>query len=85
MYYYVRRHINFGIRANPNMTTEMCSKSIFMCHCETANIWTHLLTTLYFGWYLTLLTIRVYDFNNNQMTLSNNIFNELTCNEHLIL
>jgi len=48
LYYYVRRYINFGIRAHAKMDMKMCSKSIFMCHCETANIWTHLLTTIYF-------------------------------------
>jgi len=60
IYYYARRYINFGIRANRSMNMKMCSKSIFMCHCETSNIWTHLLTTIYFVYHLTLMICRYF-------------------------
>ena len=47
-YYYMRRYIHFGYRASFNMTMRKATASIFMMHCETSNIWTHLLATIYF-------------------------------------
>jgi len=53
-YYSERKYINFGYRASNEMTMNKCTRSVFMMHCETTNIWTHLLATLYF---ITLLIL----------------------------
>lgn len=37
------------------MTYSMCSKTLIKCHCETGNIWSHLLSALYFMYHLILL------------------------------
>ena len=47
-YFLYREYIAYGYRAHPNMNAMMCTKSMFTCHCETTNIWTHLLPALYF-------------------------------------
>ena len=61
IFFYRRDHIKYGYRANPDMTIGKCTKTIFMCHCETGNIWTHLLAALYFVVHLILLIIRIRD------------------------
>ena len=48
LYTQKRDYIKFGYRANPNMTVKLSMKSMFMCHCETGNIWTHFIPALYF-------------------------------------
>jgi adiponectin receptor len=55
MYFSKREFIRYGYRAHPNMTWGMCSKTLFMCHCETGNVWTHLLSAFYFMYQLMLL------------------------------
>jgi len=55
IYFCHRDYIKFGYRANPNMTIGMCTKSLFMCHCETGSVWTHLLSGVYFIYHLILL------------------------------
>ena len=44
-----RSSINFGFRASPDMTTDKAAVSIFMPHCETTNIWTHIIALIYFA------------------------------------
>ena len=48
LYYSHRDFVRYGYRAHPEMTWTLCSKTLFMCHCETGNVWTHLLSALYF-------------------------------------
>ena len=48
LHYAKRKYIKYGYRANPNMTLGKATKTVVMCHCETMNIWTHLITALYF-------------------------------------
>jgi adiponectin receptor len=55
MYVFTRDHLRHGIRAKPNMTCVDCTKTVFKCHNETANIWTHLLAAIYFGTHFVLL------------------------------
>ena len=44
-----RNHINFGYRVTTNNSTiSKCTSTIIQCHCETTNIWSHLLATMYF-------------------------------------
>lgn len=55
IYYYLREHIIWGYRAHPKMTWSKCSSTVCMVHCETFNIWTHLLASLYFIYQLIVL------------------------------
>ena len=58
VYFYEREFINYGYRANPDMTLAKCTKTIVMCHCETGNIWSHLIAAIYFMFQLMLLLVR---------------------------
>ncbi|XP_065831315.1 membrane progestin receptor gamma-B-like [Oscarella lobularis] len=40
--------VRTGYRA-PNLTAKQCLASLFECHNETANVWTHLIPTLFFA------------------------------------
>ena len=62
------------------MDRKMCCKSIFMYHCETSNIWTHLLTTIYFWYHLILLMCRYF-----RIPLQNNQYNKLYIDEYLLI
>jgi len=62
MFFAKRDHIRYGYRANPNMTICKCSKTLFMTHCETGNVWTHLLSGLYFCYHLALLINNEYPY-----------------------
>ena len=55
MYFSKREFIRYGYRAHPNMTFDMCSKTLLMCHCETGNVWSHLLSAIYFIYQLVLI------------------------------
>ncbi|TNV76693.1 hypothetical protein FGO68_gene1561 [Halteria grandinella] len=48
VFYVRKRHIKHGYRAHECMTVGKCSKSLFMLHNETFNVWTHLLCGLYY-------------------------------------
>jgi predicted membrane channel-forming protein YqfA (hemolysin III family) len=48
LYWVDRKFINFGFRAHPEMRTGMCVASLFKQHCETTNIWSHILAFIYF-------------------------------------
>ena len=48
LYWTDRKYINFGFRAAPEMTMGRCFGSVGEMHCETTNIWTHLLGMIYF-------------------------------------
>ena len=48
LYFVKYDFIKYGYRAHPKMTWGMCSKTMFMCHCETSNIYSHFLPALYF-------------------------------------
>ena len=66
MFFYKRDYIKYGYRANPDMTVTKCTKSIFMCHCETGNIWTHMGAALYFAIQLILIIVRYIELVSNQ-------------------
>ena len=55
MYFSKREFIRYGYRAHPNMTFGMCTKTLVMCHCETGNVWSHLLSAIYFIYQLVLV------------------------------
>ena len=55
MYFSKREFIRYGYRAHPNMTFGMCTKTLVMCHCETGNVWSHLLSAVYFIYQLVLV------------------------------
>jgi len=56
--FYVRKkYIKHGYRAHPHMTFEKCTKSIFMLHNETFNIWSHLLCAFFYLYQLLLLSV----------------------------
>lgn len=59
MYYSRREFIRYGYRAHPNMTWGMCTSTLVKCHCETGNIWTHLLSAFYFVIQMALLVNKV--------------------------
>ena len=48
LFYAKRKYIKYGYRANPDMTFGKATKTMVMCHCETMNIWTHLIPAFYF-------------------------------------
>jgi len=48
LFYCRRKYIRFGYISNPNMTLGKCTSTLLMCHCESGNIWTHLIPGLYF-------------------------------------
>ena len=50
LYVNKRDYVNYGYRANPNMTVRYSLLSVFMYHCETGNIWSHFLPALYFAY-----------------------------------
>ena len=62
IYFCKREFIKYGYRANPNMTACMCLKTMFMCHCESGSVWTHLLSALYFVYHFTMI-IHSFDFH----------------------
>lgn len=55
MYINIRPFVRYGIRAHPEMDFVKCTKTLTMCHCETANIWTHLIGALYFAYHIYIL------------------------------
>ena len=55
LYTQKRDYIRFGYRAHPAMTVKLSLKTMFMCHCETGNIWTHGLPAIYFIMHLLML------------------------------
>merc|ERR1712176_1735943 len=58
------------------MNVCMCTKTIFMSHCETGNIWTHLLPALYFLYHLLLLNGYCI-INDNDYDDDNNIDDDI--------
>jgi len=48
LFFIPKLFITEGYRANENFTFCKCSKTLFMVHNETANIWSHLLPGFYF-------------------------------------
>jgi predicted membrane channel-forming protein YqfA (hemolysin III family) len=53
-----RKYINFGFRAHPQMRMGMCVASLVEQHCETTNIWSHVLALVYFGVLFCLMLAR---------------------------
>ena len=41
------------------MNVGKCTKTLFMCHCETGNIWTHAISSVYFIYHLIMIIIRL--------------------------
>jgi predicted membrane channel-forming protein YqfA (hemolysin III family) len=68
MYYYKRDYIKYGYRSNPHMTVKKCTKTIFMCHCETGNIWTHIAASIYFLVHLILILVRYIELVTSHQT-----------------
>lgn len=62
LYWVDRKYINFGFRAHPKMEMSMCMKSMFKGHCETTNIWSHIIALVYFG---VLFGLMLVDQENN--------------------
>ena len=54
--FYVRiKHIKYGYRTCEHMTTGKCVRSLFMVHNETFNVWTHLISGIYYLYQLYLI------------------------------
>ena len=64
------------------MTFDKCTKTIFMCHCETSNIWTHLITALYFLYQTVFLISSIFEF---EILENKNPYREIKSKEYLIL
>ncbi len=55
VFYVRKKYIKHGYRAHHAMTYATCTRSLFMLHNETANIWTHLLCGIYYLYNLYLI------------------------------
>lgn len=82
MYIAQRDYIIYGYRSHPNMNWCLCSSTLFMIHCETFNVWTHLLSAIYFAWQLVLVAM---SFGQKQDLTSGNLFVHLATEENKII
>lgn len=67
LYFSKREFVRYGYRANPEMSIKLCAKTLFMCHCETGNVWSHLLSALYFIYQLLKIVTRMKPFDQLEM------------------
>lgn len=72
VFFYKREFIRYGYRANPDMTFGKCTKTLVMCHCETGNIWSHLLAGIYFAVHLMLLIARAIEIDTGKAIITEN-------------
>ena len=54
------------------MTFTKCTKTIVMCHCETGNIWSHLIAAIYFVVHLSLLIARAIEIDTGKADIIEN-------------